>query len=40
MKELEELDKVVDTLDEELNQIEDLNLLQQKKASYLGKKEQ
>ncbi len=38
MKELEELDKVVDTLDEELNQIEDLNLLQQKKASYLGKK--
>ena len=38
MNELEQLDKVVDSLDEELNQIDDLNALQQKKASYLGKK--
>lgn len=35
---LEELDKVVEDLDDELNAIEDLNALQQKKASYLGKK--
>ncbi len=38
MKELEQLDKVVDVLDDELNQVDDLNVLQQKKASYLGKK--
>ncbi|MDE7094900.1 MAG: phenylalanine--tRNA ligase subunit alpha [Anaeroplasmataceae bacterium] len=38
MKELEQLDKVVDSLDAELNGIDDLNALQQKKATYLGKK--
>lgn len=38
MSQLEELDKVVVDLDNELNAIEDLNALQQKKASYLGKK--
>ena len=38
MKELEELDKVVDSLEAELNDINDLNALQQKKANYLGKK--
>ncbi|MDE6242231.1 MAG: phenylalanine--tRNA ligase subunit alpha [Anaeroplasmataceae bacterium] len=38
MKELEQLDKVVDSLDAELNDINDLNALQQKKANYLGKK--
>ena len=38
MKELEQLDHVVDSLEEELQLIDDLNQLQQKKASYLGKK--
>ncbi|MCM1195909.1 MAG: phenylalanine--tRNA ligase subunit alpha [Roseburia sp.] len=38
MKELEQLDQVVDSLDVELNNINDLNALQQKKANYLGKK--
>lgn len=38
MSELDQLDKVVDSLEEELKQIDDLNALQQKKASYLGKK--
>lgn len=38
MKELEQLDHVVDSLEDELKQIDDLNQLQQKKASYLGKK--
>ncbi|MBD5390490.1 phenylalanine--tRNA ligase subunit alpha [bacterium] len=38
MNELDQLDKVVDSLEEELKQIDDLNALQQKKASYLGKK--
>ena len=38
MKELEQLDQVVDSLDVELNSIDDLNELQQKKANYLGKK--
>ena len=38
MKELEQLDQVVDSLDAELQGIDDLNALQQKKANYLGKK--
>ncbi|MDE7105996.1 MAG: phenylalanine--tRNA ligase subunit alpha [Anaeroplasmataceae bacterium] len=38
MKELEQLDQVVDSLDAELQGIDDLNALQQKKATYLGKK--
>lgn len=38
MKELEQLDHVVDSLEEELQLIDDLNQLQQKKASSLGKK--
>ncbi len=38
MSQLEELDKVVETVDSELEAIDDLNALQQKKASYLGKK--
>lgn len=38
MNQLEELDKIVNDLDEELKTIEDINSLQQKKALYLGKK--
>ena len=38
MGNLEQLDKVVEEAEKELNAIDDLNLLQQKKANYLGKK--
>lgn len=38
MKELEQLDQVVNSLEEELKDIDDLTQLQQKKANYLGKK--
>lgn len=38
MNELDALDKVIDTLEDELKTVEDLNALQQKKATYLGKK--
>ena len=39
MDELKELDGAIDLASNELNQMDDdLNLLQQKKANYLGKK--
>lgn len=38
MSQLDELEHVVDDLEQELNDVNDLNQLQQKKANYLGKK--
>ena len=38
MSQLEELDKVLDDANLELNQVDDLQTLQQKKALFLGKK--
>lgn len=38
MSQIDELEHVVDDLDKELKDVNDLNLLQQKKANYLGKK--
>ena len=38
MNQLEQLNQIVADLDLELNQINDLQALQQKKALYLGKK--
>ncbi len=38
MNELDDLEKVVNSLDDDLNEVADLNTLQQKKANYLGKK--
>ena len=38
MKELDELEKVVEEADQEIKNVDNLNDLQQKKANYLGKK--
>jgi phenylalanyl-tRNA synthetase alpha subunit len=38
MDELEKLNKIADDVDKDLETVEDLNQLQQKKANYLGKK--
>ena len=38
MNQLEELDKVLNDADKELNEVSDLQTLQQKKANFLGKK--
>ena len=38
MSQLEELDKVLEDAENELNTVSDLQTLQQKKANYLGKK--
>ncbi len=38
MDELQKLNQIADDVDKDLEQVEDLNALQQKKANYLGKK--
>ncbi len=38
MNQVEDLEKVIESADQELEGIDDLNVLQQKKANYLGKK--
>ena len=38
MDELEKLNKIADDVDKDLESVDDLNQLQQKKANYLGKK--